>query len=123
MRKHVDLEPDTGQTLKSQNVEFLHQKYIYECTKAFRKAGNQVYLLILDNFQAPRSWSAFPIRIRIQDNQIVADPDPQHCFNQYTWCLSLVKNHLDTSSSMVLASDVIMDRATVYCVELLTIVM
>jgi hypothetical protein len=51
-----------------------------------------------------------------------ADPDPQHCFNQYTRCLFLVKNHLVTLSSMVLAFYVIMDRATVYYVELLTIV-
>jgi hypothetical protein len=42
-----------------------------------------------------------------------ADPDPQHCFNQYIRCLSLVKNHLVTSSSMVLAFDAIMDHVIV----------
>jgi hypothetical protein len=41
------------------------------------------------------------------------DSDPQHCFNQYTRCLFLVKNHLVTSSSMVLAFDVIMGHVIV----------
>jgi hypothetical protein len=49
------------------------------------KAGNQVYmlnLLILVNFHAPKSGSAFSIRIRTQDSQINADPDPQYWFNR-----------------------------------------
>jgi hypothetical protein len=44
----------------------------------FRKVGNQVYLLILVNFHAPGSGSAFQKRIRIQNSQINADPDQQH---------------------------------------------
>jgi hypothetical protein len=40
--------------------------------------GNQVYLLKLVSVHAPGSRSAFSIRIRIQDSQLNADPDPQH---------------------------------------------
>jgi hypothetical protein len=36
-----------------------------------RLAGNQVYVLILVNFLAPGSGSAFPIRIQIQINVIL----------------------------------------------------
>ncbi len=46
----------------------------YEGKKLFLKAGNQVHLSIVVNFHAPRSGSAFPVRIRIQDSQINADP-------------------------------------------------
>jgi hypothetical protein len=35
---------------------------------------NQVYWLILVKIHAPGPGSAFPIRIRIQDSQIYADP-------------------------------------------------
>jgi hypothetical protein len=47
--------------------------------KPFRKAGNQFYLLILVNFQAPGSGSPYPIRIwiRIQQSLINSDEDPQ----------------------------------------------
>jgi hypothetical protein len=38
---------------------------------------NQVYLLILVNFLAPRSGSAFPKPIWIQESQINADPQHQ----------------------------------------------
>jgi hypothetical protein len=59
MRIHPD--PDPGQTVKSQ-VEFLHERG--------RKAGDQVYLLILFSFHAPGSGSgsrpAKSKRIRIQ---------------------------------------------------------
>jgi hypothetical protein len=56
MQIHAD--PDPGQTLLSQK--------------------DLVYPLILINLLAPRSGSAFPIRIpiRIQESQINADPDP-----------------------------------------------
>jgi hypothetical protein len=47
--------------------------------KPFWKEENQ---LILVNFHTPESrsalGSAFPIRIRIQDSKINADPDPKH---------------------------------------------
>jgi len=44
--------------------------------KPFWKARNQVYLWSLVNFDAPGSGSAsaFPIRLRIQDSQMNADP-------------------------------------------------
>ncbi len=50
---------------------------------SFWKAENQAYLLILAN--APGYGIAFQIRIRIQDNQINADPDPQHEAVFRTW--------------------------------------
>jgi hypothetical protein len=50
--------------------------------KPLRKAGNQVPLLIFGLFPCSvvgyGSESAFTIRIRIQDSQIIADPDTQH---------------------------------------------
>ncbi len=48
--------------------------------KLFWKAGNQVYLYILSNFHAHGTGSAFSKRIRIQDIEMNADPDPQHYF-------------------------------------------
>ncbi len=49
-----------------------------EVQNPFRMAGNQVYLLIMVNFHATGSGSAFLIQTRIQDSQINADPDSQH---------------------------------------------
>jgi hypothetical protein len=43
----------------------LVKKHNYEAPKAILKAGNQVYLLILVNFDALGSGFAFPIRICI----------------------------------------------------------
>jgi|688.fasta_scaffold1370678_1 hypothetical protein len=43
----------------------------------FERLGIQFYLLILVNFLAPGSGSAFPFPFRIQESQINADPDPQ----------------------------------------------
>ncbi len=90
IRNQANTDPNPGQTLKSQKVEFLHEKYrskyvkkhAYEGTwyrtKAFLKGRKpRVYLWILVNFHAPESGSVFPIRIRIQDNQMNADPNPQ----------------------------------------------
>jgi hypothetical protein len=51
--------------------------------KPFLKAGKRVYFLIFVNFHAPESGSAFQIRVRIQDSQTNADPDPQHCLREY----------------------------------------
>ncbi len=44
------------------------------------KVGHHVYLLILVNFHACGSGSAFAIRIRIQDIQTNANSDPQHSY-------------------------------------------
>ncbi len=84
---YLNLDPylDPGQTLKSQKLEF-DMKNIPEVgdrsktylQKSFRKAGNQVYLLILINFHAPGSGSAFLICIQIQDSQTNADPPRIH---------------------------------------------
>ncbi len=38
-------------------------------------------MIIWVNFLAAGSGSAFPIRIRIKESQINADPDPQHWVN------------------------------------------
>jgi hypothetical protein len=46
--------------------------------KPYWKAGNQVYLLILVKFHAPKSRSAFPDPDLGQ--QINADPDQQHWY-------------------------------------------
>ncbi len=56
-------------------------------SKNIPQTGNQIYLWIFASFHAPRSGSVFPIRIliRIQNSQINADPDPQHCLK---WQLS-----------------------------------
>jgi hypothetical protein len=69
----IHADPEPGQTSQSQKVEFSHKKYMRS------KAGNPNDLLILVTFQAPGSGSAFLKRIRIQDSQTNADPDPQHC--------------------------------------------
>jgi hypothetical protein len=82
LRLHAD--PDSGQALKSQKVEFLHEKYTegqeshLRSYKSLLKGRNQVPLKILVNFHAPGSGSAFPIRIRIQDSRMNADPHPQY---------------------------------------------
>ncbi len=39
-------------------------------------AGNQVYMLTLVNFHAPRSGSAFPVRIRSCIPNTDPNPDP-----------------------------------------------
>ncbi len=63
-----------GKTLKGQkNVST-------EIKKPFWKAEGQICFLILVNLHAPGSGSAFPIRIRIQNSQMNADPDPQNWF-------------------------------------------
>ncbi len=85
------------ENFKSQKFEFLHEKYFKKILgkkylrfkkvqKPFWKAENQVYLFILIRFRKPGSGSAFPIRIRIQeqDRQIKAvcgnmhKPSPEH---------------------------------------------
>ncbi len=62
---------------KSQKIEFFSFRR-YRVQKYFWKAGNQVYLFILVNFNANGSGSAFPTRIR--DSQFNADPDPLSVF-------------------------------------------
>ncbi len=54
-------DPDPGQTLPSQTVNFFSRK----------RAGIQVCLIILVKFLAPGSGSGSAFRN--------ADPDPQHC--------------------------------------------
>jgi hypothetical protein len=39
-------------------------------------------LLVMD----PDLYSQFGSRMRIQESQINADPDPQQCFLAYLWC-------------------------------------
>ena len=83
MRIHEEPDPSPGQTLKSQKVKFLHEKYtgtdstvicqnipIWVCTFLKRRKPS-FFLLILVNFNAPGSGSAYPIRIR--NSQIDAD--------------------------------------------------
>ncbi len=55
-------------------------KTYYKGTKAFLKGRKPCYFIILVNFDAAGSGSAFQIRIRIHDIQKNADPDPQHWF-------------------------------------------
>ncbi len=56
---------------------------------SFWKTGNQVYLLLLVNLYTPwsgsRSAFLIRIRIRIQDSQINADPNPEYCLNRFLW--------------------------------------
>ncbi len=70
---NADQNPDPCQTFKSEKFEILNFKfeniaYLFERLK----------IRFVCNFLAPWSGSAFPIRIRIQESQISADPDPQH---------------------------------------------
>jgi hypothetical protein len=80
----ADPDPYPGKTLKSQKIECLHESIVLKegnkSKKYLRKAGNQVYVSFLVNFTDPGSESgyAFPVRIRIRDSQINADPDLQH---------------------------------------------
>jgi hypothetical protein len=56
-----------------------HKTYPRRYKSLFERQGNHVYLYILVSFHVPESGYAFPLRIRIQDSQMNADPDPQHC--------------------------------------------
>jgi hypothetical protein len=86
---YADLNPDPGQTLKSQKFEFLHWKYTKVGkvigqnthlrrygTKPFWNARNEFYFLTFVNFLARGfgSGSAFPKRIRIHCRKKNADP-------------------------------------------------
>jgi hypothetical protein len=79
-----DPDPDPWSQTNLDPCGYLHEgigkkTYLRRVQKPFWKAGNHEYLIILANFDAPESGSAFPIRIRAQDSQMNADPDPQHC--------------------------------------------
>ncbi len=54
--------------LSQKNLKFENMAYLFE----------RLEIRFVCNFLAPWSGSAFPIRIRIQESQINADPDPQH---------------------------------------------
>jgi hypothetical protein len=72
-RNQTNADPDSSRNLKTQEVEFLHEKYRYlkliigkknhtyngSGIKDFQKAGSQVYLLLFGKFLC--SW------IRIQE--------------------------------------------------------
>ncbi len=89
-RNQTTADPDPGQTLPS-TKSWIFTRKIYlkllivqkkqptKLRKPFWKAGYQVYLIVY--FHAPGSGSAFPTRI--QDSQINANPDPQHCQREY----------------------------------------
>jgi hypothetical protein len=72
----TNADSDSAQAFNSQNVKIFPWKYTCnrskniptEVQKAFWMAGNQVYLLILVNFHAPGSGSAFPIRIQVSQS-------------------------------------------------------
>jgi hypothetical protein len=52
------------------------KKHTYKGTKAFFKGRKPGLLVSFGQFHASGSGSAFPIRIRIQNKQMNADPDP-----------------------------------------------
>ncbi len=61
-----------------------HQTYLHtQRYKASLQGWKSGLLLILVNFLAPGSGSVFATRIRIQESQINADPDPKHCAGVY----------------------------------------
>jgi hypothetical protein len=73
---HTNPDPNPGQALELQKVEF----YMEHILKVGNKSKNLVHTKVPNKafkFHAPGSGTAFPIRIRIQDNKINADPDPQ----------------------------------------------
>jgi hypothetical protein len=82
----IQADPDLDQTSESQKADFLHEKYTFSTVckrskniptkvqKRFRKEEIQFCLYILANFHAPGTGSAFPVRIRIQDSKMNADP-------------------------------------------------
>jgi hypothetical protein len=63
----INANPNPGQTLPSKC-----------CKSLFERLEIILFLLILVNCVASESGSAFRIRIRIQESQINADPDPHY---------------------------------------------
>jgi hypothetical protein len=76
-RHSFNVEPESGSNFYMNNTRKVgkgQKTYLRRDKRLFLKIENKVYLLILFNFHAPGSGSAFPIRIMIRDSQINADP-------------------------------------------------